>query len=132
MPRLTPLAALGLTAVLGLAACGSDSSAGATPVTAGATAASTVAPGTASDATRADTASTASAAKVSANDASEAEIAAALSAAGVPNASRWAKEVTEYRPYPTDDPSLSALRKELAKYNPTDEVVNLIIGALQP
>ncbi len=38
----------------------------------------------------------------------------------------------EYRPYPSDDPSLAELRKELLKYNPSDEQLELILGALQP
>ena len=38
--------------------------------------------------------------KVNANTATEAEVAAALQAAAVSNAARWAKEVVEYRPNP--------------------------------
>ena len=57
-------------------------------------------------------------AKVSANTASETDIASALSTAGVSNAERWAKEVVEYRPYPADDPNMTKLRDNLAKYNP--------------
>ena len=53
-----------------------------------------------------------------------------LEAAGVPNAARWAREVVEYRPYPTDDPGFAKLRQELAKYNPSPEVVNQIIASL--
>jgi hypothetical protein len=68
--------------------------------------------------------------KVSANKASASEITAALQAAGVPNASRWAREVEEYRPYATDDSSFSKLRGELAKYNPSPDVVNKIVSAL--
>jgi DNA uptake protein ComE-like DNA-binding protein len=75
---------------------------------------------------------TASAGKVSANTASEAEIAEALEAAGVSNAQRWAREVVEYRPYDTSDTNLAKLRRNLAKYNPSDDTVNKIIGALQP
>src|SRR5262245_27604376 len=48
--------------------------------------------------------------KVSANTASDSEIEAALAAAGVSNAGRWAHEVVEYRPYPSDDPNLQKLR----------------------
>ena len=70
--------------------------------------------------------------KVSANDASAEEIAAALEAAGVTNASRWAREIAEYRPYPTDDPTFAKLRDELAKYNPGDGVVDLIVATLVP
>jgi hypothetical protein len=67
---------------------------------------------------------------VNANTASRDEIQRALEAAGVPNAARWAGEVVEYRPYPTDDPSFAKLRQELAKYNPGPDVVDKIVGAL--
>jgi hypothetical protein len=50
--------------------------------------------------------------------------------AGIPSAARWAKEVGEYRPYPTNDPTFAKLRQELAKYNPGDEVLAKIIAAL--
>ena len=72
------------------------------------------------------------AAQVSANTASEDEIASALTAAGVPNAQRWAKEVVEYRPYPADDPNLTKLRESLAKYNPGQETTDKIVSALHP
>ncbi|MDT5279061.1 MAG: hypothetical protein QOJ20_256 [Mycobacterium sp.] len=70
--------------------------------------------------------------KVSANTASENEIAAALKAAGVSNAERWAHEVVEYRPYPADDPNLAKLRENLAKYNPGQETTDKIVSALTP
>jgi ABC-type enterochelin transport system substrate-binding protein len=70
--------------------------------------------------------------KVSANTASVDEIAAALEAAGVDNADRWAREVAEYRPYATDDPDLTHLRDELAKYNPASGVVDSIVSVLTP
>ena len=69
--------------------------------------------------------------KVSANDASEAELVAALTAAGVENPDKWAKEVQEYRPYPIDDPGFTKLRGELAKYNPGPGVVDKIVSALE-
>jgi hypothetical protein len=72
------------------------------------------------------------AAKVSANTASESEIEAALARAGVKNPGRWAEEVVEYRPYPTDDPNLTKLRQNLAKYNPGQETVDKIVSALTP
>jgi hypothetical protein len=65
-----------------------------------------------------------------ANSASESELVAALEAHGVPSASRWAHEIEEYRPYPTDDPSLAKLKQNLAKYNPGDEVLANIIASL--
>ena len=70
--------------------------------------------------------------KVSANTATVDDIAAALDAAGVPNADRWAHEVEEYRPYPPDDPNLTKLRDNLAKYNPGEDTVNKIVSALTP
>ncbi len=69
---------------------------------------------------------------VSANTASVDEIAAALESAGVSNAERWAEEVVEYRPYPPDDPDLTKLRDNLAKYNPGEETTDLIVSALTP
>jgi hypothetical protein len=70
--------------------------------------------------------------KVSANTASETEIASALEAAGVLNATRWAREVTEYRPYPLDDPTLQHLQDNLAKYNPDPATLAEILSALKP
>jgi hypothetical protein len=67
---------------------------------------------------------------VNANTASQDEVAAALDEAGVPNGARWAKEVVEYRPYPTDDPTFAKLRQNLAKYNPGPGVVDMIVSAL--
>jgi DNA uptake protein ComE-like DNA-binding protein len=69
-------------------------------------------------------------AKANANTASVDELTNALSAAGVSNASRWAQEVEEYRPYPTSDATFAKLRQSLAKYNPGDDVVEKIVGAL--
>jgi DNA uptake protein ComE-like DNA-binding protein len=71
-------------------------------------------------------------AKVSANTASAEEIQAALEAAGVSNADRWAREVVEYRPYDSNDPDLTSLRQNLKKYNPGEETVNKIVSALTP
>jgi hypothetical protein len=68
--------------------------------------------------------------KVDANSASQDQIQQALEAAEVPNAARWTREVMEYRPYPTNDPSFAKLRQELAKYNPSADVVDKIVSAL--
>jgi hypothetical protein len=68
--------------------------------------------------------------KVNANTASQDQVQQALEAAGVPNSARWAREVVEYRPYPTDDPSFARLRQELAKYNPSPDVVDKIVASL--
>jgi glucose/arabinose dehydrogenase len=87
----------------------------------------------ASSATAAATSSAATAtSKMSANNASEADLVAALSVAGVPNAERWAREVMEYRPYPTDDPTLQKLQDNLAKYDPDAATLAAILAALQP
>lgn len=100
-----------------LAACGSTTPTGTAPTSA---------------ATTASSGASQSAGKVSANTASEAQIAAALSAAGVTNAERWAREVVEYRPYDSTDTALAKLRQKLTKYNPGDETMTKILGALQP
>ncbi len=71
-------------------------------------------------------------AKVSANNATEEELIAAFTAAGIDNAEKWADEVVEYRPYPTDDPNFTALREELAKYNPAPGVIDQIVAILEP
>ena len=72
----------------------------------------------------------AAAGKVDANTASEEELTAAFTAIGISNAAKWAHEVTEYRPYATDDTDFTALRKELAKYNPPAGVVDQIVATL--
>jgi hypothetical protein len=41
---------------------------------------------------------------------------------------RW----TSSRPYPADDPNLTKLRENLAKYNPGQETTDLIVSALTP
>jgi hypothetical protein len=116
----TTLAAAALTA--GLAACGGSDSSGssaAAPVSAAPT-----------SATPAGGATTTT--KVSANGASADELVAALKAGGVPNADRWAKEIQEYRPYDTSDPTLRALQSNLAKYNPGADTMAKILAVLQP
>lgn len=105
------------------AACG-----GATSPVAPTTPPATTAPA----ATSAPAATAGTAAKVSANSASQAELVAALTAAGVPNADRWAREVMEYRPYPADDPTLQHLQDNLAKYNPDPATLAAILSALEP
>ena len=68
--------------------------------------------------------------RVNANTASIAELTAAFSASGIATPDRWAREVDEYRPYPTNDSSFAKLRQELAKYNPAPGVVDQIIATL--
>lgn len=123
------LAFASLAVMIVVAACSGGSA--ATP----STTATTASPA-GSSAPAASTPSAASSAavvgKVSANTATESEIAEALAAVGVPNADRWAREVTEYRPYPTDDPTLQALQDNLAKYNPDPATLAGILSALQP
>jgi DNA uptake protein ComE-like DNA-binding protein len=113
---------------LALAACG-----GSTTPPSASTPSATANPTSNSNATGSSSSATTSAGtKVSANTASEEEIAAALASAGVSNPERWAKEVVEYRPYPTDDPNLTTLRDDLAKYNPGQETTDKIISTLTP
>ena len=72
----------------------------------------------------------AAAQRVNPNTASIPDIQAALEANGVPNAARWAREVDEYKPYPTDDLNFGKLRQNLAKYNPAPDVVEKIVSSL--
>jgi hypothetical protein len=109
-----------------LAACSGAASAGAE------TDGAVVTTVEAADGTEPTTTGTAATSKVSANTATVDEIAAALAAAGVDEADRWAREVVEYRPYDTSDPDLTHLRDELAKYNPAAGVVDQIVSALEP
>lgn len=97
-----------------------------------ATSAATTAGQATTAATVAATATTASqaTAKVSANNATRAELQAAFTAAGITGAAQWAREVEEYRPYPTTDPNMAKLRQELAKYNPGPGVVDKIVATL--
>jgi DNA uptake protein ComE-like DNA-binding protein len=69
--------------------------------------------------------------KVSANDASKEELVVALEAGGIANASKWADEIVEYRPYSASDESLATLSGELAKYNASPETIAQIISLLE-
>jgi hypothetical protein len=68
--------------------------------------------------------------KVNANTASIAELQKAFEAAGISQALRWAQEVDEYRPYPSD-PKWGKLRQELGKYNIAPDVLEKIISLLE-
>jgi recombination DNA repair RAD52 pathway protein len=139
MGHTTRLSALAIAGILTLAACGGgDSNPTATPAAqasttvVGSTVASTAAT-TSTTATGAPTTTAAAApaaAKVPANTATRAELTAAFDAAGISNAARWAMEVEEYRPYPTNDPTFAKLRQNLAKYNPGPGVVDGIVATL--
>ena len=59
-----------------------------------------------------------------------ADLEKAFVAAGIPNAARWAREVDEYRPYPTDDPTFGKLKRELAKYNIAPDVLEKLLATL--
>ena len=122
------LAILAASIVVGACSGGSAATPSTTP-TATASPQSSSAP---ASTTPAAASSEAAVGKVSANTASQSEIAAALAAAGVPNAERWAREVTEYRPYPADDPTLQVLQDNLVKYNPDPATLAGILSALQP
>lgn len=126
MPTVTKLAPVLLVASLAVAGCGSSTT------DTGSTASSTVATTASAGASSAPGSTALATGKVSANTATAAEITAALTAAGVENGDAWADEVIEYRPYPADDPDLTKLRDELAKYNPPAGVIDQIVGALEP
>jgi hypothetical protein len=131
-------AGLVFAGVLVFTACGGDDddaapAAQATPTTI----VTTVAPATTATTgalvtttTAAPAATTTTATKPNANTASQAEMTTAFTAAGISNPARWAVEVEEYRPYPTNDPNMAKLRQNLAKYNPGPGVVDSIIAAL--
>ena len=118
-----------LAATVALAACGGAANAPAanmtavSPTTAVATstpvASSAVGPSASPNTT-----------KASANNATAAQLLAAFEAGGVPNASRWVREVEEYRPYPSDDPTFAKLKSNLAKYNPSADTLSRILAAL--
>jgi hypothetical protein len=130
--QLLGLATVGIGGVL-LAACGTSAPATTAPATAVVAVPTTAATraATAPVAATARATTTASAAKkVNANTASEAELLSAFQAANISNAARWVKEVMEYRPYPTNDPTFAKLRGELAKYNPGPGVVDQIVATL--
>jgi hypothetical protein len=140
MTRTARLSVLAVAGALTLAACGGggqDSSA-APAAQASSTVATTVPSTTATTAATPTTAAVApttsttaaGVAKVNANSATRDELTTAFEAAGISNASRWALEVTEYRPYPTNDPTLPKLRQNLVKYNPGPGVVDAIVAAL--
>ena len=124
MRRVALIAAFIAAAAFGGVGCGGGSSdAPATHATAPATTSAAEATGTPTGTTGA---------KVSANTGTADQIQAALEAAGVQNAERWTREVMEYRPYDTADPTLAQLRQELLKYNPAEDQLARILGALTP
>ena len=134
LPRLAPL---GVGLALALAACGGGKDnpiaggAAQTATTVASSAATTAAPSATTPSTAAATTATAPATvKANANTASQSDVQAALDAADVPNPANWAREVVEYRPYPTDEPNLTKLRQNLVKYNPGPGVVDKIVSAL--
>ncbi|MBK6562856.1 hypothetical protein [Candidatus Amarobacter glycogenicus] len=143
---MKPLALAALAGALLLGACSdkSDSDSGAattaptsavSATTGASSAASAAATATATKPAASATAAATAAAtqattKVSANNATRAQLQAAFEAAGIPNASQWAREVEEYRPYATTDTNMTKLRGELAKYNPAAGVVDKIVATL--
>jgi hypothetical protein len=68
--------------------------------------------------------------RANANSATVDEMTRAFETAGIQNANRWAREVEEYRPYPTNDASFAKLRGELAKYNPSPDTLARILATL--
>jgi len=138
------LSTLAIAGVLTLAACGGgndnatvtpSAQASTTVTTAAATSPTTTVASTPTTAaagvtTTAPPPTTPAVAKVPANTATSAELVAAFTAAGISNPANWAREVIEYRPYPTNDPNLANLRQNLAKYNPGPGVVDAIVATL--
>jgi ABC-type Fe3+-hydroxamate transport system substrate-binding protein len=120
--QTTPLASLLAIAAIAMVGCGSSTSSTASV--------STQTPSTSTATTT--TGSTAASGKVSANTATADELVAALDAAGVTSADRWAREIMEYRPYDTGDTTLASLRQELSKYNPSADQLAKIMSVLQP
>ena len=126
-PNRIALAISGGALALALAGCGGGGNE-APASSAAPTATSAPAAGSAASASAAPTGGQ----KVSANSASEDELTQRFEQAGISNAEKWADEVSEYRPYPADDPNFTTLRQELAKYNPGPGVVDQIVAVLQP
>ncbi len=125
--------ALALALAFAISACASPATGSdptSTAPTAAASAAPTPMPTGSADPTSSELSSTV--ATVSANTATTQELIAALEAAGVTNADRWAREVMEYRPYDTSDPTLQHLQDELAKYNPDPATLAAILSVLTP
>jgi len=123
---------MGLAGVVGalvLTACGGSTATSGT-TTSAPPARSTSAPAASGGAPAASPATGSVTQRVNANTASVADLQRAFEAAGISSAARWAREVEEYRPYPTDDPSFAKLRRELAKYNPGPGVVDQIVATL--
>lgn len=124
----TTIPATATTAAPAASAARTSPAASAASASAPASAAASAAASASSSSSAASSAKTAQ--KVNANTATVAELQAAFEAAGIANAARWAREVEEYRPYPTNDPTFAKLRGELAKYNPGPGVVDQIIAVL--
>ena len=141
MRHATSRAAIAIAGALALAACGGGGDDAATPGVQASTTVTTAVPAPTTAAAAAGTTTTAAApvttttaapavAKVNANTATRAQLAAAFEAANISNASRWAIEVEENPPNPTNDPTFAKLRQNLAKYNPGPGVVDAIVATL--
>ena len=129
MPRTRRLLVLTAAFAVSLAAC-SGSNAGVATTDTSTTAAPSPSASSAAASTPAD--ASVAVARVSANTASTDELVAALTAAGVPNADRWTREIEEYRPYDSSDPTLAKLQSNLAKYDPDPATLAAILSALEP
>jgi hypothetical protein len=129
MPRPLRLFVLTVACAASIAACSTGSGATPTAVTATAAPSAAASPSTGAQAPEAPSGAIT---RVSANDATTDELIAALTAAGVPNPDRWTREIEEYRPYDTSDPTLAKLQSELAKYDPDPATLAAILSALQP
>ena len=129
--RPTFLASLALASLTLVAACSAGATSSPAATAAGATA-SAEATSTASASAATASAAPATTGKVSANTATQDELVAALTAAGVPNPDRWAREIQEYRPYDASDATLQKLQDNLAKYDPSAATLAGILAALEP
>ena len=125
-PRLLSLSVAAVAALAIGAGCSSDSK----TATSSSSSSTAAAASTASTSSGSSGGASSAMTKVDANTASKSEIAAALKANGVSNPDRWADELEEYRPYPTDDPTFAKLKQNLAKYKPSAETLAGILATL--
>lgn len=120
--RTSLLGGLALT-VVALAGCSSGAAPTTTQTTSASASASASAPASGGSATSAG-------GPVDPNSASAEELVGALTAAGVANADRWAREIQEYGPYSATELK-ATLTRELAKYNIAPDQLGKLLSALR-
>ena len=128
MPRILKVAGVGLALSMIVAGCSGTTAVESTSSRSPAATAETT-PTSTSTAVPAD-ASAATGTRLNVNTATVEELQAAFATAGISNPDRWAREVAEYRPYPSD-PTWAQLRQELGKYNIDPAVLEQIIALLE-